>query len=111
MSVSLIANYKQLSHVGLVGVIMTLQEGVTLMDEITRINLEHAEKALIATSIAFREAKDRVQLGEATDDEVWPLFDARKLAYAKWRAIADPLVAQGVPLSAEVLKILQEHRR
>ncbi len=81
------------------------------MDETTRIKLAHAEKTLIATSIAFREAKDRVQLGQAMDDDVWPLFDARKLAYAQWRAIADPLVAQGVPLSAEVLKILQEHRR
>ncbi|GGP25058.1 hypothetical protein GCM10010971_08770 [Silvimonas amylolytica] len=81
------------------------------MDEMTRVKLEQAEKTLIAISTAFREAKHRAQRGEGSDEDVWPLFDARKVAYAQWREIADPLVAQGIPLSARVLEVLQEHRR
>jgi hypothetical protein len=81
------------------------------MDNTTRDKLAQAERTLIAASVAFREAKDRVQRGQASDDDVWPLFDARKAAYAQWRAIADPLVAEGIPLSPEVMKILNEHRR
>ncbi|GAB7126941.1 hypothetical protein JCM19000A_14480 [Silvimonas sp. JCM 19000] len=73
--------------------------------------LKQAEQALIRASTAFREAKDRVRAGTGTDEDVWPLLDARKAAYEHWRALADPQVQAGRPLSPEVLQILNEHRR
>ena len=81
------------------------------MDEAQGQALREAETALIAASEAFRLTKDQVQQGVGTDEDVWPLLDARKRAYEHWRAVADPLVAQGVPLSPAVLKVLNDHRR
>jgi hypothetical protein len=80
------------------------------MDDFTREQLEQAEKDLIVASNVFREAKDRVKRGEEAEEEIWPLIEARKKAYERWRSLAEPLVAQGVPYSAEVMRVLREHR-
>ena len=80
------------------------------MDESIRVRLEQAEVDLISASTAFREMKNLVKRGERTDEDLWPLMEVRKTAYAHWRSIADPLVADGIPLSPEVLKVLHEHR-
>ncbi|GGP18825.1 hypothetical protein GCM10010970_07570 [Silvimonas iriomotensis] len=80
------------------------------MDDFTREQLEQAEKDLIVASNVFREAKDRVKRGEESEEEIWPLIEARKKAYEHWRSIAEPLVAKGVPYSAEVMRVLREHR-
>ena len=65
-----------------------------------------AEKNLIDLSAQLRALKDLVKSGARSDEDAWPLIAARKEAYEQWRALADPLVAQGLPLSEAVLKAL-----